>query len=510
MPLPTSNTKWPPPPFDAVQDKYTEWAAWYSGESSQIAGVYSGIPVAHRAQYYGGVVGKVARFFWGQPNPVGQKQATKLHIPIAEEIASEGSLQLFKNPPRIAVESEEHQERIDEYIKNGLFIKLLEGAEIACALSGVYFRVGYDDNLQDTPLISVIHPDSAVPQFYHGFLQNSTLWQVIAEEHGKVWRHLELHEPGWIFHGLYLGDNMTLGRQIPLAERQETADLEEESPSPVETLDVIYVPNLKTRAWRTKGQAANLGRSDYGSVLSIMDGLDEAYTSWMRDLRLGKSRLIVPQQYLESAGQGKGANLDLDKEVFVELNVMASKDKMEITPNQFAIRYAEHQTTCQALLERIISGAGYSAQTFGFTGEVAMTATESNARERRTFDTRASKIEIWERKVQELVRLMLAIDTSRGRIAPLPEDMEMLVEFPPPVKESEKVLAETAQLMLNAEAASTETRVRLLHPDWDDERVEEEVALIEDSAPDPEPAIIPEIIPNGGPVPAIPPAGVPA
>jgi A118 family predicted phage portal protein len=510
MPLPDkSDTRWPPPPFDGVQDKYTEWAAWYSGEPSEIAGVYKGIPVASKYQYYGGVVGAVARFFWGQPPSKGSSQSSKLHVPVAEEIASEGSLQLFKNPPRIATDSVDHQERIDRYIEKGLFIKLLEAAEVACALSGVYIRVGFDDDISDIPLVSIIHPDSAVPAFYYDFLVGATAWRVIAEENGKIWRHLELHEDGMIFHGLYLGDNKTLGRRIPLTDRTETAELEEESEIPASVLDMIYVPNLKTRAWRTKGQASNLGRSDYGSVLSLMDALDEAYTSWMRDLRLGKARLIVPQQYLESAGQGKGASLDLDKEVFVELNVMASKDKMEITPNQFAIRFQEHAATCQALFERIISGCGYSAQTFGATGDVAMTATESNARERRTFDTRSSKIEIWERKVGELIRLMLEVDAQRGIVPAFPIDTELLVEFPPPVQESQKVLAEVAQLLRNAEAASTETLVRLIHPEWEDDRVDEEVASILDEAPDPEPSpILPEIIPNGGPVPAIPPVPV--
>lgn len=509
MALPLTNITWPPPPFDMVQDKYREWAAWYSGEPQQIAALYSGAPVAHQSQYYGGVVGRVARFFWGQPPPKGNRQSNKLHVPIAEEIASEGALQLFKNPPKIKTESPPHQERIDEYIKQGLFIQLLESAEVACALSGVYLRVGYDDDVSDTPLVSVLHPDSVIPAFYHGRLTEATPWRVLAEESGKVWRHLEHHFPGYIEHALYVGDNRMIGRRVSLTERPETEGLEDTAEGPVDGLDVIYIPNLKTRAWRTSNQAANLGRSDYGSVVSIMDALDEAYTSWMRDVRLGKSRLIVPQQYLESQGQGKGASLDVDREVFVELNVMASKDKMEITPNQFAIRYQEHAATCNALLERIISGCGYSAQTFGMTGEVAMTATESNARERKTFDTREAKTEIWQRKVAALIRLMLEVDANRGIIPDFAEDADLLVEFPPPVQESQKVLAEIAQLLRNAEAASTKILVQMLHPDWEEERVDEEVKAIADDMPDPEPPMIvppsPEKIPsNGGPVPAIP------
>jgi hypothetical protein len=40
--------------------------------------------------------------------------------------------------------------------------------------------------------------------------------------------------------------------------------------------------------------AAPLGRSDFSGLEISLDTLDEAHASWMRDIRLGKARLIVP------------------------------------------------------------------------------------------------------------------------------------------------------------------------------------------------------------------------
>lgn len=499
MPLPLDNTVWPPSPYDKVQDKITEWAAWYGGLGDELAQLYGGIAgggVATKYQFFGGVVGRLARYFWGTPPSRGSTTSPKLHIPMAEEIASQGSYQLFKNPPLITTGSTNHQTRIDEYISEGLFIQLLEAAEVACALSGVYLRVGYDTSVSEYPIITVVHPDLAVPTFYHGHMTSCILWQILEDVGGKVVRHLECHEPGVIYHGVYIGTHKDIGIRQGLDTRPETEYLMDEAPGPVkDRLDVIYVPNLKTRIWRDKGQAANLGRSDYSSVITLMDALDEAYTSWMRDVRLGKARLMVPQNYLESEGQGKGAMFDLDKDVFVTLNVMAAQDRMEIVPNQFAIRYAEHTATCMALMERILSGAGYSLQTFGMTGEVAMTATESDSRERRTFDTRAAKVEVWERKINDLVQLMLAVDNTMGNVQEFVEgpETEILVEFPPAVQESQQILAQVAQLLRTAEAASTETLVKLIHPDWDDERVTEEVTKIMGEKPAPTtPGIVPK------------------
>lgn len=492
MPLPISNSEWPPAVWRNVYSKYREWGAWYSGDYGQLSSVYGGSAyqtpgyvdqsgVVSRFQFTGGVMGSIARFFWGTPPSRNTYNSAKLHVPTAEEIAAEGAYQLFNNPPKIYTQSKIHQGRIDYYIEQGLFIQLLHAAELSCALSGVFIRGTYDLSVSDIPILSVISPDCAIPVFYFDRLRATVLWRVIAEGNGKVVRHLESHEPGVIEHGVYVGDTQHLGKRVPLSDYPETAHLDIESPSVIGSLDVVYIPNLRTRLWRDRGMAASLGRSDYGSVTSLMDALDEAYTSWMRDIRLGKARLLVPQSYLDSAGRGKGATFDLDRDVFVSLNIMSAKDKMEITPSQFAIRYQEHANTCTAILERILSGSGYSEQTFGLTGEVAMTATEAESRQRRTFVTRAAKIEIWRRKVAELVRIMLSIDAALGIMPPLTEEIN--VQFPPPVQESRKVLAEISQLLHNANAASRKTLVALNNPTWDDEQVLAEVAEINSIVP---------------------------
>ena len=57
-------------------------------------------------------------------------------------------------------------------------------------------------------------------------------------------------------------------------------------------LAVVYVPNQRPSSWRNDPLGQHLGRSDLAGVESLMDALDEAYSSWMRDIRLGKARLL--------------------------------------------------------------------------------------------------------------------------------------------------------------------------------------------------------------------------
>lgn len=54
----------------------------------------------------------------------------------------------------------------------------------------------------------------------------------------------------------------------------------------------------------------------------------------------------------------------------------------------------------------------------------------------------------------------------------------MTVDFGDGVAESEQQTATTLDLLKRAESASTKTRVKILHPDWDDTAVEAEVAAI--------------------------------
>ncbi|CAM5367333.1 phage portal protein [Streptomyces californicus] len=49
---------------------------------------------------------------------------------------------------------------------------------------------------------------------------------------------------------------------------------------------------------------------------------------------------------------------------------------MALTVSQFAIRVQEHRDTSEDLINQILRSCGYSAQTFGICGYVAVTATD--------------------------------------------------------------------------------------------------------------------------------------
>lgn len=213
-----------------------------------------------------------------------------------------------------------------------------------------------------------------------------------------------------------------------------------------------------------------------------MDALDETWSSWMRDLRLGKARIMVPEQYLQRQGPGKGARFDQEQEVYATLNMMPTTGgPPQITPSQFAIRVQEHKDTALELMARIVGSAGFSAQTFGLQGDGSQqTATEVDAKKDRSLATRGKKSRYWRPELAEAIETLMMLDAVVFHSGITPGRPN--VEFTPGVETDPEAQARTLQLLQQAEAISTETAVRMLHPDWEDEDVDEEVTRIQGQA----------------------------
>lgn len=485
MPLPTGGV-WPPAPMAPIFEDYRVLDSWYQGNPDRLATLYSeqkaGQPKTRPSQYRGGIVGRLSRWFWGQPTPEGEQRA-KIHVPIASDIATMSADLLLSEAPTVKAKTPEQQTALDAQLP-ALHATLLEGAEIGAALGGYYLRSVWDTQLAPGPWIDAVAADSAVPEFRWGRLYAVTFWRTVEETPtGKQYVHLERHEPGAILNGLYLGNPGQLGERLPLTEHPETKRLQDEVATGItDRPTAVYVPNMRpNRDWRAHPVGRDLGRADFaGPVLGFMDAADETWTSWMRDLRLGKARLIVPNDYLRSNGPGLGASFDPDRELYEGLEVPGEADRMEITAQQFAIRVADHRDTFAEQLAVILRACGYSGQSFGLGGDVAMTATEVAAKERRSLTTQGRKGLYSKPEIADMIWInaRLARNVFKSPVPADPVEVTLADSIAPDMQ----ALATTADLMHRAEAASTETLVRHLHPDWGEPQITAEVARIREES----------------------------
>ncbi|WP_066360290.1 hypothetical protein [Herbidospora mongoliensis] len=489
MPLPAGGGTWPPKQHEPILAHYNTLNTWYEGDPDALAALY-GDPTAtgqrptnRPAQYRGGLVGWTARKFWGDPTPDGEKRR-KLHVPVASDIATMSADLLFSEPPAITVENTTTQARIDEMIP-ALQATLLRNAEVGAALGGYYLRAVWDKEMAPGPWLDGVDADTAIPEWRWGKLHAVTFWRVVEQQDSTWLYHLERHEPGWILHGLYRGSMSDLGTSIALTEHPETAKLLPAIKTELTRCTARYIPNMyPNRTWRRVPAGANLGRSDFdGPVMDLFDRLDMVWTSWMRDIYLGRARLIVPRDYLQNQGPGKGSAFDLDREIYEAVDGLFNGDRLEISAQQFAIRVVEHRDTQAEILAAILRATGYSAQSFGLSGDVAVTATEVSAKERRSLTTRGKKGLYTTPELAAAIEMLLQLESSMFRTGVVPElpTIALADSVSPDIMQ----LAQTAHLMRQAEAASDETLVRMLHPDWDETEVQAEVDRIGDARPDP-------------------------
>lgn len=486
MPLPSdTRAKWPPEPWRPILGDISEAAAWYAGDTDALARLYGTRP-NHNQRVR----------FWAtnrQRDANGNLIRKKLHAPAAADVAMVSANLLFGGEAALTV-AEAHeenaeadakaaQERLDEISERaGLANTLLEAAEICSGLGGVYLRPWWNRDIADHPWLDVVHPDHAIPTFSGPKLTEVTFWRQLTVDKGSaVWRHLEHHAPGRIEHALYVGDKDHLGIRVDLSRHEETAGLAVDEdglialPDTITGLATRYVPNMLPNRRR---RGMRVGRADTAGTEDLMDALDETWTSWIRDIRVGQARLVVASEMLQRAGRGKGASFDLEQEVFTPLEFdPTAEGAKSITPVEFKIRTEEHAATVEALFKQIVSTAGYSQQTFGLDGnDNVVTATEVRARQARTQDTLEAKRRYWAPEVADVVQAMLAIDAEffDGKVEPF----RPRVDFDEGVVEDPKVTAETIELLNRAEAISIETRVRMAQPELGPEEVAAEVARI--------------------------------
>ncbi|MFJ6935699.1 phage capsid protein [Streptomyces sp. NPDC101132] len=481
MPLPDNNVPWPPPKLlPQLADMQVD-DAWYSGDKAKLRRVYAlqDIGTGHSERDGSGRPWR----FWERPRPVGRRDG-RLHVPLAADIAAKSAALLFSEAPTFTFETAAAQKRWDEIAEAcGLDCVLREAAEVTSALGGGALRATWNTALAQRVLITAVHADSVLPDWSFGVLTGVTIWREVQREGDTVLRHLERHEPGTVLHGLYEGTSTNLGMKIPLTEHPDTAGiadtLDPEGPGDtiktgVPGLTCVYVPNMRPNR---KFRQSMLGRSDWQSdgVRDLFMSLDETYTSWMRDIRLAKARLVAPDGYLRSEGIGKGVSFDDDQEIWTGINASPTSGE-GLTLVQFGIRVAEHEQSWRSFSRKAVESAGYSAQSFGLGDSTAITATEVLAQERSSLLTKGQKGGYWVPALAQFAETVLQLDRAQG-FSTVPAERPR-VELADSVTEDRQTTATTLELLTRAQAASVETRVRILNPEWDDTAVKEETERI--------------------------------
>jgi hypothetical protein len=491
------NQAWPIGRWGEAFDRWKENEAWWIGDTELLEQLYAKDGVGrmthrvHGEPHEGGLVGWAHARFWGRPIPNGE-QRTRLHIPAPADVATLSSDSLFAEPPSIEYPddlkdvSDKQRERLASIMASEQArAAQAEGGELVSAFGAAAMRLAWDDS-RDRVWFEPIGADVTIPEFRAGKLVALNAFTEYRRG-SYVYRHIERHEPGRIIHTLYEGRDHNLGRIVPLTEIPETKAYAEIPGltdqgilTGISRLTAAWWINAPARAWRRKGDLAEAGRSDFsGGVIGLFDALDETWSSWMRDLKLGRGRLLVDSAYLDSNGpSGSGVSFDAEREVYAALDVAATPDKPWVQAEQFEIRTEEHAATATAIYNRILSAIG-QGDLDKETASVDKTATEVNAGTSTRERTRDRKALYAGQTLAELSQTAMLLDGAKypgkggGDFGPIE------VTFPPASQTKLTDLAPAIAQLRAAKTLSLETAVRLQNPTWRKSEVDEEIARLE-------------------------------
>lgn len=499
-----AGSAWPPPGHWTLRTYWQSHRAWWSGDLKALK-AYT--PITAPGGYWARMAAKSG--------------SREIHVPIAADIARTSADLVAGDTPHIDWEDQQAtasedgapakkspvQETWDALAQRiGWANKLLEGVETGGAISGWYLKPAWDDRLGKRPLLTVVAADQALPTFLFGELLSVTFVTELAapaawlqrRESTAVWRWLEHHEPGQIRHELWLGTSQRVGNLRPLTDHPMTAQfksvIDTTSIKP-EGILVEFVPNDLPNPLDT---TVPCGRSDLQGLETLLDALDEAMASWMRDIELAKARILVSDEMLTPVGKsgagffsgvasalGKGNTtpakaFDVDAKVFVPLNMPVEDGDGKPAPIQLIqpeIRFEAHERTVLQLIEQIISRAGYAPQTYGMHVEGQLSGTAMRRRENKSYRTRDRKRRYARPALEAIAMTLMRLNKVLNPDAPAPDKPPTLVW-----READQAdpleMAQVIELLARARAASREVRVRQAHPEWDDTQVHEEVARL--------------------------------
>lgn len=468
--LPESGDKVPFPPAEwaTMRDSQAEWSVWYGGNMADLATFYS-----ERATEQPG------SRFWARA--AQNARAVIVHVPIVADIAQINAHLLFGEEVKVRLPSvpadSPQQARLDMLLEVNRAAALFgEAAEVASGLGGVFLKVDYDMALADYPILTIVQPDTALPEFRWGRLVRVTFWRVVAAGEKEVWRHLEYHDASSVQHGLYRGTPDDLGMRIALESHPTTRGLQEYTVT--DDLNVVYIPNMLPNR-RHRGEA--WGQADCADCVPLLEALDEAYTSWVRDIRLAAARIVVPEEYVDVNLSGTNkTTFDLEREIFMPVAMDPTQERDRLLVVQPDIRHDAHYQTCLDLMVRILSAAGLAPQTMGLGRDVLASAASGVAlkiKERKTLMMKARKERYWGQALEYLLYRMLVLDAQvfDSGMLPLKPTLEFGDSYAPDLAE----VATAVELLHRGDAASRRVRLELVHPDWEEEQYAAEEARMD-------------------------------
>lgn len=411
--------------------------------------------------------------------------------PLPERISQAFADLMFGEDPKIEPGSPEDADALAQMVEaNDLPSEVRRWASDCSSEGEIWWKIFVNEDISDYPIIEASSRLDVIPLFRGrriaavAFISDLFTDHVMLEGQRsvyEVWRHIEMHTDGMVRNALYKGDLATIGEEVGLDQRPETASLEEEWNHGLDVMLAGRIPNKLGRDWR-------LGVSDYQGIKDLLLDLNEARVIMGENARLtAKKRMVVPAAALDEDGNfNAGADVLTVESLDTDLDNKGKAGPYAVLEYNFqATQLIQHidDLTVTALtrvgLAEQFTGGGKSG------GGAAFSGTALRTRLIPTTLAAAGKARFFNDALPKILAAMAQVDqmpTEQGgcghawreaKNLPIITLSEVLPSDP-----TENITRHVAAV--TGEVESVETAVRELNPEADDEWITDELQRIKD------------------------------
>ena len=377
---------------DFQQDVLTEYFLWFFGDEDLLREYYQNFDT--RINNLTSL--KSDNYFYSN---IAQGQRV-VHSGLAYSIAATKARVLFSSPIITTVVEEGEittdQDRLNNILKLNTMDLINKTAAKTESWSGcVAFKIIIKPDV-DYPIVQLFDKRK-----FEILTIDNRIQEIVFITHFKQGDKLfELHERygfGFIKNDLFEVISHDDKQQVGLNTIDQTKDIEPLIEFLGEFIAAGFKPN--ETMW---------GRSDYQGQLSEFDALDEAWSGFVRDVRLGAAKVYIPENLQQRDKDGNLIKFDeFNNNINKLANDMSEKGKNELKFQQSDIRATEYKLTLNEIKDNVLENVGLSPVTLGRQADLNDSGVARREKEKATIRTRSEMIEIWKPFLESFYEVLL-------------------------------------------------------------------------------------------------------
>ena len=321
----------------------------------------------------------------------------------------------FSEQVNIVIDDKGYQKYIDECLDNNGFWKHMpEFISQMYALGGGSVKIYISDG---KPAADYIHADRFLPCGWNGKSITDGIFSSQIYQNGSYYSFYERYSNGMMDYRLFKSSQLYAdGERVPLSELFSGLPdraVYSDSQTPMFS---YFKPSVSNNY----EYDVPLGMSIYANALDTLKALDIAFDSFSREFVLGKKRIIVPAQCIQTVVNHETGQMeryfDADDEAFMALKTEDSEN-LKITDNTVSLRIDEHVSAINALLNILCFQVGLSAGTLSFDAVQGMkTATEVISQDSKTARTIKNNKNLISESIEAVVHAFISSGIQLGLI----------------------------------------------------------------------------------------------